>query len=444
MEALKQRMRNKLNHMKNLHRESVESRIEKEDSLHKGSRYEGSRNSLSPEPRMAVEDEGTWDEFSFGTQADATERDHLFDSCLMKGSVQSYESQPKPMGARKPSFGNEVRSERLGGNFKKKYMSEAPLIKENGVRPRKNVYNQTAEFNEVVFEEGDKFMTGYDSGRKEFRDRGKMVMQKPPSSERFSEQTLQSRNVSSSNLETETIDLLEVEEEVGMHRLPEPMSMRVDQRESNRLMKSKYNTAGSYEQNRMVSINQFNKENRHNFGDESMCYESSQMDSERYYGPRAVVQNKRELKETQSEHPLKPREFKGRKNMQSMGRLQNAQNGGDKENNSGLVNRKSRKSFRRNNSGAHFQSHNRENVTNPHYRRELLILSKKIEEMNKKASVNFGKLSDNYDKLLKEYEPYTQQEEEQLSGELLNDIDEIVNKVFSKKRSKLKINLTTL
>lgn len=90
----------------------------------------------------------------------------------------------------------------------------------------------------------------------------------------------------------------------------------------------------------------------------------------------------------------------------------------DKENSTRIVNRKSEII---------------EEEEDEPYSRELLLLSRKLEETDKEALESFKKLSEKYEKLINEYVPYTEEEDLMLGDQLSEEIGTIASKCIKKK-----------
>jgi hypothetical protein len=68
--------------------------------------------------------------------------------------------------------------------------------------------------------------------------------------------------------------------------------------------------------------------------------------------------------------------------------------------------------------------------------RELMVISKKLGKLNKKRAESFAKLSSKYEKLLTEYRPYSEDEENKLGQEMVEELGDIAEKSITKRNSK--------
>ena len=454
METLKKRMRDKLNTIKQKHKESRDHYESQSQKLNTHQIVENEVFSQGPSKRiprnnnirhcMDIDNDGTWDEFSFGTQADTTEREHFFDSSMLRQSVESYGSQ-KPISIREEKVAS-LGAQNGTNNFSRKYRSERVRVVDGADEGELGVTgdssggvkkHSTAKF-QSIFPKGEKsgLEHSVSSDCPEESERTLSDRRYDPIEPEVVYSTSQQRekckkryiNMEDHQRPNKAIyeDSEDSDEDVDAytnHRVPsmkaniqnldfddkdfcpkvqnrnmEPMSMReatADIRDSHhQLMISKYNTSESYTKNSRKKKKLDN-------------YLSKKVPSPQMLETYATNED------GQNHGEVSPESFYGAKEMPSPV----ISGFGNKENNSKLANRKPKKV--------------------KFYSRELMNLSKKIEEMDKKAAASFSKLSEKYQKLIEDFRPYTREEDARIAEDMVEELSEIGSRGFAKRKSKV-------
>lgn len=405
MQDLKERMKSKLDNLKQKNKNSV---IEKEDSMR---RLERSRSPRTNPPstnraNLEVDEETTWDEFSFGTQVDPTERDNMYNS------VTSYDSRSLRSDRRRELLKKKEDMELRMQELSRRYRSEAALDvkKDDG-----NVYNSTAEFRKITDSENSgKKMSDFQGS---FRERSpKEIRKHLPRSQSEPEELDKAGRVHSYD-KTEVVFEEEFEdsdfENTNIERpLPIESTRSVTElngAHSSGRMQCKYNTERNFNLPPLRKRDDSNEtKNFKKKKSSKVLREKSSNSRERSKSRSRSIRNKKASYNS----------VQNLRNLISENRSRASLIQSDKENSSSLVNRKSEIM--------------KEETP---YSRDLLLLSRKLEETDKQSLISFKKLSEKYEKLINEYVPYTEDEDLLLGEEFSEELGDIASKCIKKKKS---------
>lgn len=410
-------MKSKLETLRQTNKQVVDTKIEQEDSSRKLERSRSPRAHVENVPssdrmeikkRLDIEEENTWDAFSFGTQLDPTERERGFDS------VTSYESREVSTQRRRDMLRKKEDMELRMNDLSRKYRSEANLAAVNSNKERPGGYNSTAEFTKIEEESLGclQEMEGFEGS---FQKRAQDKVKSMTRCRSEHEESKRSLNFSHNEVVFEE----EVEDSDFENSKNEENELTPTDRtiEDGILTSSRMNS-------RYQSSNLYNVPSLQYSDAEVPSPEKDDFKKKR---PRAtqnkfnsIAGNGRSRSKSRRNKKASYQSVQNLNNLLSENRSKRSFNMSDKENSVRLLNR---------------------NQVNQPYQRELLLLSKKLEETDKQAMKSFSKLSQKYEKLINEYIPYTEDEDLELGDRLSEEIGDIASKGIKKKRSKWFCNL---
>lgn len=425
MQDLKERMKNRLENLKQKNKEEVDSKLEKEDSLRRLERSRSPRTDLpsTNRQRLELDEETTWDEFSFGTQVDPTERDNGYDS------VNSYESRGLRSQRRRELLKKKEDMELKMQDLSRRYRSEATLdVKKEPA----DGYNSTAEFN--LHQDRLQKMEDFEGSFKANNlEELKKKLPRSQSEPQEIGETLRSYKYEENEIvleeEFEDSDFENSKEDQQSKMVNTCRSLKIPPISNSSRMRSKY-TSNIYNEiplpeNPRIN-NRYNRSGSQNSRNSSTSNRSIEKKNFKKKSSGNILKEKNH---TSRERTLSRGKKNSRASYHSVQNLKNlitenrsrASLISDKENSTRIVNRKSEII---------------EEEEDEPYSRELLLLSRKLEETDKEALESFKKLSEKYEKLINEYVPYTEEEDLMLGDQLSEEIGTIASKCIKKKRSK--------
>lgn len=505
-------MKSKLNQIKQQHKQDYESAVDTERTERYTDRDSTGRTSithkteshpeLSPSPQcikqVEIDEEGTWDEFSFGTNPETTERLRMdsieaFNSgevpkqrkqmCPIPkvprlNQIKSYRSKEDQYIVENEYLGRDDQDNLQNKNFKK-YQSETVQFTQgnnqhvnHSDRDRKSNFRQTAEFQknsmkvedlEPSKEQKSQLQMKKDMLKKKYQEHKnrKMMGSRQASAERENVCNENSRNLQNMG-STNKSDL----------SLSRSQSPNIPKRKTHQNETIDYLNTSTDRPNRLQAQQKFEQRtvfgevmapqnidcgsSIHNSGSEEYEFNSqSSLKNNRMIDQNFHSFNQNQFQVEKENFNIHPNRIPSQINQYNT--TQNTDKGDENVSYMSVQTSKTNKSRAKLRSLAkksRQRSTSKSSLIASQYdtyssyvthdgglgnaeKRELMVLSKKLGKLNKQRAESFSNLSGKYEKLLNEYTPYTEDEEHKLGEEMVSELGDLASVSIGKRNSKL-------
>lgn len=505
MEALKAKMQQQLNAIKQQHKEEYESAVDSERTERLSERQSTDRTTvttkteksfgLTPSPsriqQVSIDEEGTWDEFSFGTTPDTSERydpdsiDSFRPNHLSKFHQLKKTNCPAPKAPKLAQISSNIQNKvnKKNGNdkedndFGRELQSKSfkKVQRENMAQAdSKRKFRQTAEFKNFKKDFGPTTMEEFyqsevDSLQLSERQRHTLDKKKELLKKRFREHKMRTSKAENqgkkdNNQATERSELT-----LSRSQSPKKPHYQVYENSIDYLNTSTDRRSRLAKQNSQKKRTVFGEVRINNHSKQ----EANSAEEYEFNSNSTVEADKQKIHEQINNHAanhftsfnhLKDKENfnldtniqfntnassiysnKNSDNFQYMS-VQTAKTNKSRAKLRELAQQNSKRSSSKGSlmsskmSNFHSNSYLGSSLEGPssmnHQKRELMVMSKKLGKLNQDRAASFAKLSSKYEQLLSQYKPYSEDEESKLGEEMVQELGNIASIAISKKQSK--------